>query len=322
VLKVGVIGVGHLGRYHADKYKALPGVELIGVADISRRRAEAKAAELGVRAFYDHREMIGLVEAVNVVVPTQDHFPVAKDFIEAGVHVLVEKPIARTLQEADAMIALADRHKVVLQVGHLERFNPAITAALSFIGRPLFIEANRISPFPQRGTDVDVVLDLMIHDLDISLMLVREDPESVRAVGVPVVSSKVDIANARLEFPGGCVANLTASRISDKSLRKIRIFQRDAYLSIDYAQRQVNLIRQVLRGPSGLPGVQTEALSIPQVDALEEEIKAFVKAVMESGVPAVTGQDGRRALAAALRIMAEVTARQGDWFDSQEREPV
>jgi len=322
VLKVGVIGVGHLGRYHADKYKVLPGADLIGVADISRRRAEVKAAELGVRAFYDHRDMIGLVDAVNVVVPTQDHFTVARDFIEAGVHVLVEKPMTRTLEEADGMIALADKHKVVLQVGHVERFNPAITAASSVIGRPLFIEANRINPFPQRGTDVDVVLDLMIHDIDISLMLVREEPESVRAVGVPVVSSKVDIANARLEFPGGCVANLTASRISDKSLRKIRIFQRDAYLSVDYAQRQVNVIRQVPRDPAGLPGVQAEALSIPQTDALEEEIKAFVKAVNENGLPAVSGQDGRRALAVALRIMAEVTARQGDWFDSQEREPL
>jgi len=321
-LKVGVIGVGHLGRYHADKYKALPGVDLIGVADISRRRAEAKSAELGVRAFYDHREMIGLVDAVSVVVPTQEHFTVARNFIEAGVHVLVEKPMTRTLEEADTMIALADKHKVVLQVGHVERFNPAITAASAVIGRPLFIEANRINPFPQRGTDVDVVLDLMIHDIDISLMLVREEPESVRAVGVPVVSSKVDIANARLEFPGGCVANLTASRISDKSLRKIRVFQRDAYLSVDYAQRQVNLIRQVPRDSAGLPGVQAEALPIPQADALEEEIKAFVRAVNDNSPPAVTGQDGRRALAVALRIMAEVTARQGDWFDSQEREPV
>ncbi len=315
MLRTAVIGVGHLGRFHAEKYKLIEGVELVGVADISRRRADALAESLGVKAFYNFEDLIGLVDAVNVVVPTQDHFAVASRFLAAGVHVLVEKPITRTIEEADGLIALARDKGLVLQVGLLERFNPAMVAAGPMLGQPLFVEANRISPFPERSTDVDVVLDLMIHDLDILLNLTGEEPSSVQAVGVQVVSQRVDIANARLEFPGGCVANLTASRISAKSMRKIRVFQRDAYLSIDCGLKQVNVVRRLPSPDSGLPMLQGEELEVSRTDALEEEIRSFVRAVQTGGKPAVSGEEGRLALDVALRIMGDIKARQGDWFD-------
>lgn len=293
-------------------------MELVGVADISHRRAETIASRLDVQSFFSHKDLLGRVDAVSVVVPTHDHFTVARDFLAAGVHVLVEKPITRTLEEADVLIALARENDLVLQVGHVERFNPAMAAAFPLTGRPLFIEANRIGSFPQRGSDIDVVLDLMIHDIDIALHLVQEDPQSIQAVGVPVVSPRVDIANARLEFWGGCVANLTASRISNRSQRKIRIFQRDAYLSIDYIQHEVNVIRRIPPDASGLPAVKSENLPVPPGDALEQEIKSFVQAVTTKSAPVVSGEDGRRALAVAIRILADIRARQGDWFDDQE----
>lgn len=315
MLKVGVVGVGYLGRFHAEKYKKMANVELVGVADISRRRAETVADQVGCQPFFDFQDLLGHVEAVSVVVPTQDHFAVASQFLNAGVHVLLEKPITRTLEEADQLIALADRHGLVLQVGHLERFNPAMIAAAPVLGKPLFIEANRIGPFPARGTDVDVVLDLMIHDLDITLKLVQEEPRLVQAVGIPVVSPKVDIANARLEFPGGCVANLTASRISAKSQRKLRVFQQDAYLSIDFGQREVSVARRIPAGPSGLPTVEGEQLTVSPGDALEDEIRSFIESVTSGAAPAVSGREGRLALAVAIRIMAEIKARLGDWFD-------
>jgi len=305
--------VGYLGRYHAEKYKAIDEVDLVGVADTKPERAEAVAAELGVKPFFDSPDLMGLVDAVSIVVPTKDHFEITRAFLAQGVHVIVEKPITRTLDEADGLIELAKNNELILQVGHLERFNPAMRAASSLIGVPLFIEASRISSFPERGTDVDVVLDLMIHDLDIVLNLVGELPESIQAVGAPMVTDHVDIANARLEFASGCVANLTASRISDKSLRKIRIFQKDAYLSIDYDQRQVVVTRRAADRPPGRPETTTEELVVPPGDALENELKSFVASVKTGSAPFVSGEDGRQALAVALQIMTDIKSRSRDW---------
>ena len=240
---------------------------------------------------------------------TESHFEVTRACLEAGVHVLLEKPIARTLGEADALIDLAGRKGLTLQIGHVERFNPAMAAAAPFAGRPLFIEADRISLFPGRGADVDVVLDLMIHDLDLALHLVGEEPSWVHAVGVPVLTPKADIASVRMEFPGGCTANLTASRISVKKQRKIRIFQPEAYLSVDLAERRVDLVRRIHAGPGEQPDIRAEVLAVPEEDALENEIKAFVFAVRSRTAPAVTAGDGRRALALALRITEQIDSR-------------
>ncbi|MBW1708673.1 MAG: Gfo/Idh/MocA family oxidoreductase [Deltaproteobacteria bacterium] len=313
VIKVGVAGVGYLGRYHAEKYKAIPGVDLVGVADVEPERAEAVAANLGVKPFFDSQELIGRVDAISVVVPTKYHYEVARPFLKQGVHVMLEKPITRTLEEADSLIELAEKNNLVLQVGHLERFNPAFKTVSSMIDTPLFIEASRISSFPERGTDVDVVLDLMIHDLDIVLNLVGNRPVSVQAVGAPVVTNHVDIANARLEFDSGCVANLTASRISDKTLRKSRIFQKDAYFSIDYGERQVMVARRSAEGPSGKPETTTQELTVPSGDSLEDELRSFINSVANRSAPLVSGEDGRRALALALQIMTKINDRLKNW---------
>ena len=321
MLKVGVIGVGHLGRYHAEKYRAIGDVELVGVADIQSRRADGVAERLGVRAFYHHQDLLDLVDVVSVAVPTMEHYSVTRDFLEAGVHVLVEKPITRTLEEADKLIALAAKNGLVVQVGHLERFNPAIKAVAGLTeGRPLFIESNRISPFTERGTDVDVILDLMIHDIDITLILAREEPNLVQAIGVPVITPMVDIANARLEFDSGCVANLTASRIAGKSLRNVRIFHQDSYFSIDYRTRQVWIVRRTPPDASGRPGTKGEPLAIPESDALEEEIKSFVSSVTSGSAPEVSAEEGRRALAVAHRILADIEVRQKDRPSGPERD--
>ncbi len=311
-MRVGVVGVGYLGRFHAEKYKAMDGVDLVGVADIKPERAEKLASRLGVRFFSDARELLALTDAVSVVVPTEEHFGVAQLFLTGGVHVMLEKPITRTIQEADTLIKLAEQNNLVLQVGHLERFNPAVRAVNSLIKRPLFIEASRISSFPERGTDVDVVLDMMIHDLDIVLNFVGSLPVSVQAVGAPVVTNHVDVANARLEFEAGCVANLTASRISDRRLRKIRIFQKNTCYSIDYGQ-----CRAVVTRPEFFerPGTTAEELAVPAGDALEEELKSFIESVKSGSAPLVSGEDGRRALSVALRITAEIERRLKIWPD-------
>ncbi|MFH1136759.1 MAG: Gfo/Idh/MocA family oxidoreductase [Pseudomonadota bacterium] len=311
--RVGVIGGGRLGSFHADKYRGLDGVQLVGIADIDCSRADAVAGKCGTAAFYDFHDLLGRVDAVSVAVPTQAHFEVTRACLEAGVHVLLEKPIACTLREADALVDLAEQKGLTLQIGHIERFNPAMIAAAPFVGRPVFIEADRISLFPGRGADVDVVLDLMIHDLDLTLHLVGEEPSWVHGVGVPVLTPKADIASVRMEFPGGCTANLTASRISVKTQRKIRIFQPEAYLSVDLAERRVDLVRRIGAGPGRPTDIQAQALSVSGEDALEQELKSFVAAVRNRTVPAVTGWDGRRALALALKIMEQIDARVNAW---------
>jgi len=309
MLKVGVVGVGHLGQYHAQKYAILPDATLVGVADLNFARAREVAARCRTAAFARPQDLLGRVEAVSIAVPTREHHGVAGAFLERGVHVLLEKPIACTLEEADRLIDLARRRSAVLQIGHLERFNPAVRAALPFLDRPLFIEGTRINPFTERGTDVDVVLDLMIHDLDLTLRLVSQPPVRVEAVGVPVMTNLVDIANARLEFASGCVANLTASRVSGRSERKMRVFQADSYLSIDCGRRTLTRVRRVVREGFPRPEMIVETPEVPAEDALEAEVRAFVQAVQTGGRPAVTGEEGRLALAVALSVLKEIEAR-------------
>lgn len=303
-LRAGVIGVGYLGRFHAQKYAALENVDLVGVADVSRERAEEVAAEVGTTASSDYRELLGQVDLVSIVVPTQYHFPVAKECLEAGCHILLEKPVTQTVEEADELIRMAAERRLVFQVGHLERFNPAIMALKGVLKSPLFIESHRLAPFKPRGTDVNVVLDLMIHDIDIILNMVPSTVKVVNSVGVPVLSNEVDIANARLQFENGCVANVTASRASREAMRKIRIFQPDAYISIDYQERKIAIFRKGGEGfpIPGLPNVTMEEKSFEQGDALLAEIRAFVDAVSTGSAPPVTGEDGKRALELALQI--------------------
>ncbi len=309
-LRTAVIGVGYLGRFHAQKYRELAGSELVAVADNVPEAAQKVAAELGVAAVTDYRELLNRVDAVSIVVPTPLHFAVAEAFLEHDVHVLVEKPITETLEQAQALIDLARRKGRVLQVGHLERFNPAIQAAAKVLSTPRFIESHRLAPFKQRGTDVSVVLDLMIHDIDLIQELVGRPIASIDAVGAQVFSQDIDIANARIRFEGGCVANTTASRVSLKQERKLRIFQDDAYMSVDLQQKILTVVRKREAGPVESPAqVSIDEQSFEQGDALRSEIEAFLDAVRTGSQPVVTGEDGLRALATAIRITESVATQ-------------
>jgi predicted dehydrogenase len=299
-LKAAVIGAGYLGRFHAEKYAALPEIELVVVVDVDQGRAEALASRHGARGTTDFRELLGEVQIASVVVPTDAHFPIACALLGSGVHVLVEKPMAASLWEADRMIELARRAGLVLQIGHLERFNPALLALGGVLNQPLFIESHRIAAFGPRGLEVSVVLDLMIHDIDIILSIVKSPVTVIRPTGLPVLSGEVDIAHARLEFASGCVANVTASRVGREPLRKVRVFQPDGYVSIDYLCRRVAVCRRE-GGPEGFR-IATEDLRFERQDALLMEIQAFVQAVREGTPAAVTGEEGRAALAVALAI--------------------
>jgi len=308
-LRCAVIGAGYLGRYHAQKYAGLAGCELVGVADPSAEVRDRIGAELGVPTHADHRALLGAVDAVSVATPTSSHHAVAMDFLGAGAHVLVEKPITTTAAEARELIAAAAKTGRVLQVGHLERFNPVILAILGEIKAPRFIESNRLAPFKPRGTDVSVVLDLMIHDIDLIEHIVQSPITSIDAVGAPVFTDEIDIANARIRFENGCVADVTASRISMKSERKLRIFQADAYLSIDLQQKLLTVVRRPAVIPEGaMPAVAVEERSFDPGDALLAEIEAFLAAIANGGRPVVTGEDGLRALETATRI-AELVGR-------------
>ncbi len=303
-LRAAVVGVGYLGRFHAQKYAALPGVELIGVVDADAQRAREIATEVGTTAYSDYRELLDKADIVSIAVPTQFHYEVAKECLEAGVHILLEKPITQTVEEADELIAIATGKNLVFQVGHLERFNPAVMALKGVLKNPVFIESHRLAPFKERGTDVNVVLDLMIHDIDILLSMVPSTIKTINSVGVPVLSPEVDIANARLQFENGCVANVTASRVSRETMRKIRIFQPDAYISIDYQARKISILRKGGMGfpVPGLPEIDMEERSFEQVDALLEEIRSFVDSVRNGTPPVVSGEEGKRALELALQI--------------------
>jgi predicted dehydrogenase len=313
-LRVGVVGVGYLGKFHAEKYARIEGVKLAGVVDIIPDRAESVAKRLGTEAFSDYRDLIGQVDAVSVVVPTPLHFSISRDFLQNDVNVLIEKPMTETLEEADALIEIADSCGLIIQVGHLERFNPAVVALRQIVERPLFIESHRLH-IPKeaereekvRGTEVDVILDLMIHDIDIILNFVKSEVDSIHAAGVPVVSPNVDIANARLVFENGCVANITASRISMKDMRKTRIFQKDTYVSVDYASREIVIIQRGGKGmPLPIPGMSLQRKSFEETDSLESELAAFVQSVRNREVPLVSGREGRNALRVALSIMDQI----------------
>jgi predicted dehydrogenase len=303
-VRAAVVGCGHFGRHHAEKYAACAGAQLVAVVDHDEAAAQSLASRLGVLALSDAGALIGLADAASVAVPTSAHVAVASRLLEGGLHVLVEKPIATSLADAGALIALAANHRRVLQVGHLERFNAALLALGDVIERPLFIESHRIAPFAERGTDVDVVLELMIHDIDLIQLLVGRPLVAVDAVGVPVLSRRDDIANARLRFEGGCVANVTASRVSFKSERRMRLFQRDAYVSIDFSAGSAAIARRDPAATGPVPGVALEQRSLGANDALMLEIEAFVAAVRGERPVAVSGEDGRRALDTALRITA------------------
>jgi predicted dehydrogenase len=305
-VRIAVVGVGHLGRHHARILAAMPGVELVAVVDVRRSRAEEVAAANGTQPLFDARELRGRVDAVTVAVPTEIHREVSVPLLEAGIPVLVEKPLARTLIEADEIIAAATCGSAVLGVGHTERFNPALEAARSILEAPGFIEVHRLGAFPDRGLDVDVVFDLMIHDLDVLLSLVASEVESIEAVGVPVITPRVDIANARLRFENGCIANVTASRISRDRVRKIRFFQPASYLSIDYAEQKLEVYR-LIRGAGPLPSIQGGDVPIVREEPLKRELQDFVDAVTSDRQPLVDGEAGRRALSLAQRVADKIS---------------
>jgi predicted dehydrogenase len=305
--RIAVVGVGHLGRHHARILSTLTGVELTAVVDIDAARAAEVAGTYGTRPLEDYRALLGAVDAVTLAVPTELHAEIAVPFLAAGVHVLVEKPMARSLAEADAMIGAAVRSRAILAVGQTERFNPAVAAARPLLVDPRFIEVHRLGAFPDRSLDIDVVFDLMIHDVDIVLSLVDSDVESIEAVGVPVLTDRVDIANARLRFRNGCIANLTASRISRDRVRKIRFFQPMAYLSIDYAAQKLEVWRLVA-GANAPPAIEGGDVAVIHEEPLQRELADFVDALTSGRPPMVTGADGRRALALAQRIADRMTS--------------
>ncbi|MEM7445556.1 MAG: Gfo/Idh/MocA family oxidoreductase [Pseudomonadota bacterium] len=311
-LKAAVVGAGYFGSHHARKYAALETADLIAVCDVNEANAKKLADEVGCEAITDHRELIGRVDAVSVATPTRFHFQVASDLMEAGIHTLVEKPLCSSLEQADRLIELASDKGVVLQVGHLERFNPAVSALEGEIKRPGFIECQRISPFRGRGTDVNVVLDMMIHDIDLVFSLVNEPIEWIDAVGVPVLSSEDDIASARIRFTNGCVATFTASRVSWKTHRSLRVFQADAYLVADLNEAKVSIVRKTTNA-HGQPELSQEEKKFDSGDPLMLEVSSFVETVRSGGAPKVSGQDGKEALAAALQINRQVT----EWGDRQ-----
>ena len=309
ILKAAVVGVGHLGRHHARILASTEGVQLVAVVDINEAKAREVAATTGAAACTDARSILGQVDLVSIAVPTESHREVATLFIDRGVPVLVEKPLARSVDEADAIIAAASRAGVILAVGHTERFNPAVLAASPFVRAPKFIEVHRLGTFPERSLDIDVVFDLMIHDLDLVLAFAGSEVESLEAVGVPVLTNRVDIANARIRFVSGCVANLTASRISRDRVRKIRFFQRDAYISIDCGSREAEMYR-LEQMPGARPSIQGGPIPVIDSEPLRNELEDFVAAVRNRRPPRVGGEAGRRAVDLAQRIterMAEST---------------
>lgn len=307
--RAAVVGVGHLGRHHARILAAAPGVDLAAVVDRDPERARAVAADVGTAAVRDLREVEPPVDGVVVAVPTRDHLRVGLPLLEAGVAVLVEKPIAASTAEADRLVEAAAASGATLAVGHTERHNPAVAAALPLISAPRFIEVHRLSSFRPRGLDIDVVFDVMIHDLDVVLSCVGSEPVSIEAVGVPVLSPRVDIANARLRFGDGCIANLTASRISRERVRKLRVFQPHALVSVDYAEQQVE-VWKVRKGGDERAGIDGGRVDVAAAEPLERELSDFVRAARRRSPPRVTGADGRRALAVAQRI-ADAVAEGG-----------
>jgi predicted dehydrogenase len=314
-VRCAVVGVGYLGRFHAQKYKLIEDAELVAVCDASFDRAKVVAEELGVAAIADYRDLVGRVDAVTIASTTRTHFEIAKFFLLNGIHVNVEKPMTVTIGEAEELVDIARAKNLKLQVGHVERFNSALTAAQSKLQTPLFIECHRLAPFKPRGVDVDVVLDLMIHDLDVILSLVKSPVKSVSAVGTPVLTKLVDIANARIEFESGTIANVTASRVSQTATRKFRVFQRQQYLSIDFGSGEVNLTSKTGEWPADgninpeqMP-LEFESWSLEKADALLAETQAFVHAVKTGAPVVVSGEDGLTAMQVAIQIQNDLYNR-------------
>lgn len=326
-LRVAVIGVGHLGRVHARVYSEMSNVELVGVVDIDRARADSVAEALQTRAFYNHTDVLELVDAASIVVPTQKHYSIAKEFLNSGIHTIVEKPMTRTVEHAEELVHLARRKGCVLQVGHIERFNPAVIAVKELIKEPRFIECDRIGRFSFRSMDIGVVLDLMIHDLDIVLAFVNSEPVEVEAIGVPVFGVHEDMASARVRFENGCLAYLRASRISDRSMRKIRIFQSDVYVSINYAERRAQVFKkkktlsteelvEFQKRHSSIEEAQKylfdHLLDIKEVpieddeEPLKTELSSFISSIGEGKPPVVSGELGLRSMRLAYRILESI----------------
>jgi predicted dehydrogenase len=307
--RIAVFGVGYMGNFHAQKFASIADAELVGVADADAKRAAEIAAQLKCGHAADYRTLLPRIDAACVAVPTEKHFEVVRDCLEAGVHVLVEKPLARTLEEADEMLALARAKGKVLQVGHLQRFNPAFEALAADAAKPLFIDIERLAPFKARGTDVDVILDLMIHDLDLALALARAPLEQVSAAGFRVLTGAIDIANARLEFADGAIASLSASRVSQAPVRKLRVFRKDGYVSADLQGQKLRVVR---RGSNGT--IEETEQSFERRDELQAQADAFVRAVRGGAAPQASGEQGRQVLALALqvaRLVDERLARHG-----------
>ena len=304
-LNIGVVGIGHLGNYHLQKYQKLENCKIVAVSDALSDRAEKAADIYKCEAYTDHSAMLGKVDAVSIAVPTGGHYKVAREFLAAGVDVLIEKPICATLEEADELIALAKKKNLILQVGFVERFNPAIMALENVIEKPMFIEAHRLHPFFERGTDVDVILDLMIHDLDIILKFVNSPLTCVEAVGVAILSDKVDISNVRLSFASGCVANVTASRISAKTMQKIRFFGAEGYHSVDCQKREVLSLGK-RKNETGQQQIIQNNLELGSHDPLEEEIRSFINSVVNRSRPLISGEDARKSLALAVDIIQKM----------------
>lgn len=298
-VKVGVVGVGYLGQFHAEKYAGMQDAELVGVVDADSARAAQVANKFRTRAFSDPAQLIGQVDAVNIVVPTVLHHRIAKQFLEKSVHVLLEKPMCVTLEQADELIGLAERKGVVLQVGHIERFNPAVTAVKRLVTSPRYITAERAAPFTVRCTDVNVVLDLMIHDLDIVADLAGSVPKEISAAGASVITKEIDTAMARIVFRNGCIADVTASRISDEKKRLLRVFDGDKIVTADYQIQKATLVR---RSDKSAPELVSQDISTDRCDTLDEEIRAFLRSVQTGSRPLVSGIEGRRALSLALMI--------------------
>jgi len=309
-IKVGVIGVGYLGRFHSQKYAAMDNVELVGVADVDPEHAEAVAKECSTALYTDYRVLLDEVDAVSIVVPTIHHHKVAAVCLERNIDILLEKPMTTTLEEADDLIRLAEAKNLILQVGHLERFNPAVLAMQPLLNNPLFIEAHRLSVFKNRGTDVDVILDLMIHDIDIILSIIHSPIKDIHTVGAPVITPLTDIANARIVFENGCTANVTVSRISMDNMRRMRIFQPGKYLSVDFSKKEVMAIKlkQGVKGGMPLPDISKHGFT--EQDVLELELTEFISNVRNRSRPTVSGIEGRRALDVALRVISQIKENQ------------
>jgi predicted dehydrogenase len=309
-LRLGVVGVGYVGELHAQKCASMEDIDLVGLADIDFERAKHVAGKYNTKGYSNYTELLPHVDGLSLAVPTVSHFEIGHDILSHGTHLLVEKPITLTLTDADRLIETARTNGAILQIGHIERFNPAVVKLESLLSRPIFIESHRHNFFTRRGTDVDVILDLMIHDLDIILHLVSSDIKEIDAVGMPVMSDKIDIANVRIIFADGTVANLTASRVSHESSRMIRILQPDNYLSVDYGKRKicVTQVREDRKHSSDLSAIVHQE-EFPDSDPLADQIRSFVEAIRGGTEPKVSGDDGKRALAAALSVIEQINRK-------------